>query len=227
MTRVTTNPASDRRRVDGGGHQHSSDALDARNFFDPPEQPEFKMKQFGASLGGPIKHDRVFFYANYEGSRKKLGSVQTGTVPSAAFRTTVPAELQSLLSTVPLPVSDTANPNVGLARVSGTTDVNENIWSVRVDVRPNDNDNFFARANVQDSVVDGPLFVLQARQFAGQRQVRADRVGDVHRFLGPDARVELHERSQAGPQSRPSGSQPDRSERRLESSSTPIAATHA
>ncbi len=155
----------------GGGYIYlRDDALDSRNFFDPPEQPEFKMKQFGASLGGPVKHDRVFFYANYEGSRKKLGSVQTGTVPSEAFRATVAAELQGLLSTVPLPFSATANPNVGLARVSGVTDVTENIWSVRMDVRPNDKDSFFARFNMQDSLVDGPLFVLTPRQFAGQRQ---------------------------------------------------------
>ena len=155
----------------GGGYLYlRDDALDARNFFDPPEQPEFKMKQFGASLGGPIVRDRLFFYANYEGSRKKLGSVQTGTVPSAAFRATVAPALQGLLSTAPLPISATSNPDVGLARVSGVTDVTENIWSARVDYRPNNNDQIFGRLNMQDSLVDGPLFVLQARQFAGQRQ---------------------------------------------------------
>jgi hypothetical protein len=155
----------------GGGYLYlRDDALDARNYFDPPEQPEFKMKQFGASLGGPIVKDRMFFYGNYEGSRKKLGSVQTGTVPSAAFRATVAPALQGLLATAPLPDSATANPDVGLARVSGITDVAENIWSVRVDYRPNNNDQFFGRFNRNDSLVDGPLFVLQARQFAGQRQ---------------------------------------------------------
>lgn len=155
----------------GGGYLYVRDnALDARNFFDPPEQPEFKMKQFGASLGGPIMKDRVFFYANYEGSRKKLGSVQTGTVPSAAFRATVAPALQGLLATAPLPVSATSNPDVGLSRVSGTTDVTENIWSARIDYRPNNNDQFFGRLNRNESLVDGPLFVLQARQFAGQRQ---------------------------------------------------------
>ena len=168
---VTAITKSGGNKFVGGSYLYFRDnALDARNFFDPPEQPEFKMKQFGASLGGPVKRDRVFFYANYEGSRKQLGSVQTGTVPSAAFRATVAPELRALLATAPLPISATANPDVGLARVSGVTDVTENIWSVRVDVRPNDNDNFFARFNMQDSLVDGPLFVLQARQFAGQRQ---------------------------------------------------------
>jgi hypothetical protein len=75
-----------------------------------------------------------------------------------------------LLSTAPLPVSPTANPDVGLARVSGVTDVTENIWSARVDYRPSNTDQIFGRVNMQDSLVDGPLFVLQSRQFAGQRQ---------------------------------------------------------
>jgi Carboxypeptidase regulatory-like domain/TonB dependent receptor len=168
VTAITKSGGND---FTGGGYVYlRDDSLDARNFFDPPEQPEFNMKQFGASLGGPIKRDRVFFYTNYEGSRKKLGAVQTGTVPSQAFRATVAPPLQPLLATAPLPDTPTANPDVGIARVSGITDVTENIWSVRVDVRPNDVDNFFARVNVQDSLVDGPLFVLQPRQFAGQRQ---------------------------------------------------------
>lgn len=186
---VTAITKSGANQFAGGGYIYlRDDSLDARNFFDPPEQPEFKMKQFGASLGGPIKRDRIFFYTNYEGSRKKLGSVQTGTVPSEAFRATVASALQPLLSTAPLPVSATANPDVGLARVSGITDVDENIWSVRVDVRPSDVDSFFARVNVQDSLVDGPLFVLQPRQFAGQRQyapiVSASVTGSYVRTLG-------------------------------------------
>lgn len=173
----------------GGGYLYvRDDTLDARNFFDPPQQPEFKMKQFGASLGGPIARDRVFFYANYEGSRKQLGSVQTGTVPSEAFRASVAPALRELLATAPLPVSPTANPNVGLARVAGVTDVTENIWSVRIDVRPNDNDNVFARVNMQDSSVDGPLFVLQPTQFSGQRQyapiVSGTATGSWTRTLG-------------------------------------------
>ena len=82
----------------------------------------------------------------------------------------MPAALQGLLSTAPLPDTPTANPDVGIARVSGITDVTENIWSARVDYRPNNVDQVFGRVNVQSSLVDGPLFVLQSRQFAGQRR---------------------------------------------------------
>ena len=65
-----------------------NDLFDARNFFDGPEKPAFDMKQFGGSLSGPIRRDRVFFFNNYEGSRKDLGATGSGTVPSVGVSRT-------------------------------------------------------------------------------------------------------------------------------------------
>ena len=36
---------------------HRNDALDARNFFDPEEKPDFRRNQFGLTLGGPVRKD--------------------------------------------------------------------------------------------------------------------------------------------------------------------------
>src|SRR5437660_1777258 len=47
-------------------------ALDARNFFDPATIPPFRRHQFGGAVGGPIKTDKVFFFANYESLRQLL-----------------------------------------------------------------------------------------------------------------------------------------------------------
>lgn len=61
--------------------------LDARNYFSPA-RGEFKQNQFGATLGGPIHRNKVFFFADYQGTRSTQG-IDTGQipVPSAAERT--------------------------------------------------------------------------------------------------------------------------------------------
>ena len=42
--------------------------------------------QFGGSIGGPIKKDRVFFFFNYENRRDASASAQTRTVPTESFK---------------------------------------------------------------------------------------------------------------------------------------------
>jgi hypothetical protein len=61
-------------------------ALDARNFFDLPQIPHFERNVFGASLGGPIKKDKSFLFANYEGFRQGLGLSNVALVPDANAR---------------------------------------------------------------------------------------------------------------------------------------------
>ncbi len=62
-----------------------NDAMDARGFFDPSKLP-FRRNQFGASIGGPVKRDRLFLFANYEGLRQSLTTTTIDTVPSANAR---------------------------------------------------------------------------------------------------------------------------------------------
>ncbi len=64
-------------------------SLDARNFFSRPgsAKPQYQQNQFGASFGGPIKRDRLFFFADYEGYRKRQGTfASVNTVPTVAIR---------------------------------------------------------------------------------------------------------------------------------------------
>jgi len=63
-------------------------ALDARNFFAPSNEPKPKYirNQFGGSIGGAIKKDRTFFFADYEGTRAREGITRVTNVPTAQER---------------------------------------------------------------------------------------------------------------------------------------------
>ncbi len=61
--------------------------LDARNFFSP-DRSFYRQNQFGGTLGGPLKKNKLFFFGDYQGTRQSQG-VDTGLipVPSLADRT--------------------------------------------------------------------------------------------------------------------------------------------
>src|SRR5712692_593548 len=60
--------------------------LDARNFFDGSDKPKFVRNEFGGGVGGPVVHDRTFFFANVDGLSERQGLSQLGTVPTQAER---------------------------------------------------------------------------------------------------------------------------------------------
>ena len=53
--------------------------LDARNYFSPT-RGTFLQNQFGGTFGGPIRRNRIFFFADYQGTRQRQG-VDTGLIP--------------------------------------------------------------------------------------------------------------------------------------------------
>jgi hypothetical protein len=73
-------------------------ALDAKPFFSA-QRAQFEQNQFGGTLGGPIKHDKVFWFADYQGTRTTQGQ-DTGvqTVPSGADRSGNLSDLASALT---------------------------------------------------------------------------------------------------------------------------------
>ncbi len=62
-----------------------NDVLNSHPFtFVEAPKPAFKQNQFGGTFGGPIKKDKTFFFASYEGRRIVQGVVsQPVTVPSS------------------------------------------------------------------------------------------------------------------------------------------------
>jgi hypothetical protein len=69
-------------------------ALNARNFFDVVAKTPLQQNQYGFAAGGPIVHDKTFFFVNFEGSRRKYGTPETFTVETPAYR-------QSIISSKP------------------------------------------------------------------------------------------------------------------------------
>jgi hypothetical protein len=65
-----------------------NDHLDARNYFARGDQPPpaFRQNQFGASFGGRVIPNKLFFFANYEGFRRRLERTFVNTVPLAEVR---------------------------------------------------------------------------------------------------------------------------------------------
>jgi len=61
-------------------------AWDARNFFETPGTPQtpVELEQFGGSLGGPIKTDKLFYFLNFEQQRYSVGNAVQHKVPITA-----------------------------------------------------------------------------------------------------------------------------------------------
>ena len=55
-------------------------AFDARNFF-ATQRDDYKQNQFGGTLGGPIKRDKLFLFADYQGNRVIIGQSALGKIP--------------------------------------------------------------------------------------------------------------------------------------------------
>jgi outer membrane receptor protein involved in Fe transport len=57
-----------------------NDKLDARSFF-APRVPKLRYNQFGATLGGPIRKDKAFFFGSYQRLERNADSIVSAAFP--------------------------------------------------------------------------------------------------------------------------------------------------
>lgn len=98
-------PAGDRTFHGNVHYFHRNDRFNARNFFDPPNEPipPFKYHFFGTEAGG-MAREGTYFYAQYWGLRIRQSITRAATVPA-------PQWLSGDFSSLPDPVLD---PDTGL-----------------------------------------------------------------------------------------------------------------
>jgi hypothetical protein len=130
-------------------------ALDARNYFDPAQISPFQRNDFGAALGGPIRHDKVFLFGNYEGYRQHLGLSDVTFVPDAAARAATVASVQPLLALWPV---GTVELGQGIAEAFSNPPqhVREDFGTTRADANLSTNDLLFAVYTIDDSDATTP-----------------------------------------------------------------------
>ena len=161
-------------------------ALDARNFFDrkgkpdDPRLPPFRRNNFGGSFGGPIRRDKSFFFATYEGVRERLGLTQVADTINADARRDgflVPRVAESVkrflalhpLPTEPLPTDPTGASGIGRLRWQFSQPTKDDFGQVRVDHNFSQGDSLFVRYTTNDTSKVSPLFYPQWTTFGASR----------------------------------------------------------
>ncbi len=92
---ITAQTKSGTNEIHGSAYWfRRNDTTQARNPFTQPTRadlPQSLWNQFGGSIGAPIVKDKAFIFADYQGTRRKLGGSILGNVPAfptAAARST-------------------------------------------------------------------------------------------------------------------------------------------
>lgn len=60
-----------------------NELLNARNYFSTSgRKPEYRRNLYSATLGGPILHNRLFYFADFQGVRQLIGVTRISTIPT-------------------------------------------------------------------------------------------------------------------------------------------------
>lgn len=145
---------------------HRNDALDERNYFDRGEKPQLDRHQFGGTLGGPIKTDRLFFFLGYEHLREDLGRTISSLVPddnarlgllpdpadpSLLVEVGVAPEVRPYLDAYPRQNGKAIGAGIAEYAFPFTQTIREDFLQARLDFVPKSGGRFFARYSHDDA----------------------------------------------------------------------------
>src|SRR5215471_1331471 len=123
----------------GTGYEFlQNDVLNARDWFDTTGKASIiRRNQFGATAGGPIIKNKMFFFGSYEGLQiRGAGGTRSARVPTAAQRAAITDPTsKAILDVANLPASQTDDPTGAFGRVpqNASNATKQNGWSARID----------------------------------------------------------------------------------------------
>lgn len=144
-------------------------ALDARNYFDHGSIPPFQRNQFGGSLGGPLLHNKLFLFGNYEGFRQAWGLSDVTLVPDTRARQGylpdatgtehyygVDPAVKPLLALWPEQNGPEVGSGIAQAFSNPKQHIREDFGTTRLDHNISDKDLLFVVYTIDDSTADTP-----------------------------------------------------------------------
>ena len=170
---------------------HRNDNFDARNFFDGATKPEFRRNQYGGTIGGPIRKEKVFFFFGYEALKESLGKTITTVVPDLNARAgilpggnvMVSPIVSPYLAQFPLPNGRNLGGGLATYFFGFNQEINQHFLQGRIDYNRNDRDQFFARYTLDDADQQLPTdFPQFPRAFISRNQFFT---GEYRQTLSP------------------------------------------
>ena len=133
-------------------------AMDSRAFIDPGSgPPAFRKNQYGGSVGGPVKKNKLFIFENYEAIQQRQGETQIATVPACNVgntcvptfpRSANPAAYDAIVNTLaifPLPDPGTVSGGIGRATQVANQTAHEDYLLARFDYNLSDKSSLMGR----------------------------------------------------------------------------------
>ncbi len=181
-----------------------NNGLDARDYFNNGPVAPLRMNQFGGNLGGPVLHNKLFFFVNYEGDQTHVATPEPHyEVPSAYVRSQFVSSMQPVLTMMlPLPSGcglgsttatcnyDTAYPDSSdpstydlvFVPTNLSNVVSENTGSVRFDYNITDNDRLMFRYNINNSLTTYTYGLNQGQVSPQALRTQLAKIDETHIF---------------------------------------------